>query len=69
MKAVERGEPIEKWYFLVDVLIAGFIGGLLGNLFGTDYRVAGLTGFVGTDILENVTKASFGRNLTLKKVS
>lgn len=68
MKSIERGESIEKWYFILTVFIAGFIGGALGNVFEVDYRIAGITGFVGTDILENVTKASFGRNLILKKV-
>jgi hypothetical protein len=67
MKSIERGEPIARWYFLLTVLIAAFIGGALGNVFGADYRVAGITGFVGTDILENITKASFGRNLVLRK--
>lgn len=68
MKSVERGEPIEAWYFILTVLIAAFIGGALGNIFEADYRVAGITGFVGTDILENITKASFGTNLILKKI-
>tara|TARA_Y100000310_G_scaffold167136_1_gene166888 strand:- start:999 stop:1274 length:276 start_codon:yes stop_codon:yes gene_type:complete len=67
MKSIERGEPMEKWYFAVTILIAAFIGGALGNIFEADYRVAGITGFVGTDILESVTKASFGRNITLTK--
>ena len=67
IKSIERGEPIEKWYFAVTVLVAAFIGGALGNVFEADYRVAGITGFVGTDILESVTKASFGKNLTLRK--
>jgi len=67
MKSVERGEPIKKWYFIITVLIAAFIGGALGNLFNIDYRVAGITGFVGTDILENVAKASFGGSIVLKK--
>ena len=67
MKSVEREEPVKWWYFLLTVAIAAFIGGALGNVFEADYRVAGITGFVGTDILENVTKASFGRNLALKK--
>ena len=66
-KSIEQGESIKLWYFGLTVLIAAFIGGALGNVFEADYRVAGITGFVGTDILENVTKASFGRNLSLKK--
>lgn len=68
MKAIERGEPIEKWYFMIDIFIAAIIGGVLGNVFNADYRTAGLVGFVGTDILESVTKASLGKNLVLKKV-
>ncbi len=69
MKSVERGEPIKLWYFILTIIIAAFIGGALGNVFEADYRVAGITGFVGTDILENVAKASFGRNLTLKRTT
>ena len=39
---------------------------MLGFVFDMDYKIAGLAGYVGTDILENVFKGSMGGNIMLK---
>lgn len=43
-------------YYLITVLIAIIIGIFVGIIFGPDYKTAGLAGYAGTDILENLFK-------------
>ena len=49
------------------LFVSGLIGGMLGFVFDIDYKIAALSGYVGTDILESVFKGSMGGNLTLVK--
>lgn len=65
-KAVGAGFEINKWHFLITLIVSAFIGGLLGIVFATDYRLAALAGYVGTDILENIFKGSLGKSVMIK---
>jgi len=67
VKSLNKGEQLDVVYFFGSVVIASLIGAGLGLGFSSDPRAAGLAGFVGTDILENVFKSSFGKNIVLKK--
>ncbi|NQV08279.1 hypothetical protein HQ529_00335 [Candidatus Woesearchaeota archaeon] len=66
-KAVNSGYVVNGMYFLITLIISGVIGGLLGFVFNMDYRVAGLAGYAGTDMLESIFKSSFGRTIIFKK--
>lgn len=68
-KAVNSGMEVNTWHFIITVVSAGFIGGILGTIFKVDYRFAALIGFVGTDFLENVLEGSMKKNIALQKVS
>jgi len=65
LKAITKGHSINIGYFLVTLFVSGLIGGMLGFVFDIDYKIAALSGYVGTDILESVFKGSMGGNLTL----
>lgn len=67
LKAINEGIIVHKGYFIITLIISGFIGGLLGMVFDMDFRVAALAGYVGTDILENIFKGALPKSLTLKK--
>ena len=66
LKAVNNGDEVKGGYFLISLIVSGVIGGMLGFVFDMDYKIAGLAGYVGTDILENVFKGSMGGNIMLK---
>ena len=66
LKAMNNGEQVRGAQFLITLIVSGIIGGMLGFVFNNDYRIAGLAGYVGTDILENVFKGSMGGNIMLK---
>jgi hypothetical protein len=66
LKASSKGFEIHAWHFVITLVISGFIGAMLGIVFSTDYRIAALAGYVGTDILENVFKGSIGRSVMVK---
>ena len=53
-----EGEPARLWKFGLTFFISVIIGGIIGYLFNFDYRVSGLAGFAGLDILSNIGKAS-----------
>jgi len=67
MKAVVKGKEINTKNFIITLIISGIIGGLLGFVFDIDYKIAGLAGYVGTDLLENVFKGSMGGSIALGK--
>ncbi|MBI2672515.1 hypothetical protein HYX16_06290 [Candidatus Woesearchaeota archaeon] len=67
MKAVAKNKTISIGYFLTTIIIAGAIGGILGSVFNTQYNIAALTGYVGTDILENVFKATLEGSVFIRK--
>ena len=58
MKAVNRNDKISVGYFLLTIIVAGIIGGILGSVFTVDYKLAAIAGYAGTDVLENVFKAA-----------
>jgi len=66
-KAAGRRATIRVGYFIVTVVLAGIIGGILGYYFNVDYRIAGLAGYVGTDILENVFSGLLPKSISLDK--
>lgn len=67
LKAINDGALINKGYFFITLIISGVIGGLLGTVFNTDYRITCLAGYVGTDILENVFTGVMPKSIILKK--
>lgn len=67
MKAVNRDQKIKINYFLITIITAGIIGGILGSVFTTDYRITALAGYAGTDILENIFKGAIGDTIVLQK--
>ena len=67
LKAINNGILVNKGYFIITLIISGVIGGLLGSLFTTDFRIAALAGYVGTDVLENVFKGVMPKSILLKK--
>jgi hypothetical protein len=66
LKAAGKGLHIHKGYFIATLIISAFIGGLMGTVFDSDYRIAALAGYVGTDLLENIFKGSIGKSLMVK---
>ena len=67
LKATSKGFEIHPWHFLITLVVSAIIGGLLGIVFNSDYRIAALAGYVGTDILENVFKGSIGKSVMIRK--
>lgn len=67
LKATGQGLSVNKGYFFLTLVASAFIGGILGVVFGADYKVAALSGYVGTDLLENIFKGSIGRTLVSRK--
>lgn len=67
LKAVERDVAVNAGYFLVTLFVSAAIGGMLGIFFDIDLKVAGLSGYVGTDILENVFTGMLPKSITLNK--
>ena len=43
-------------YYLITIIIAAIIGMFIGIIFGPNYKVAGLAGYAGTDVLEGLFK-------------
>ena len=67
IKAVGAGVTVHKGYFIITLIISGIIGGILGTVFNIDFRIAALSGYVGTDVLESIFKASIRKEIALKK--
>ena len=57
LKALSLRRRIIWNYYLITVVIAGIIGIFVGIVFNFDYRLALLSGYAGTDILEGVYKS------------
>jgi len=57
LKALSLRRRIIWTYYLITVIIAGIIGIFVGIVFNFDYRLALLSGYAGTDILEGVYKS------------
>lgn len=57
LKALRRGEPFIPLYYLLTGLIAWILGVFSGSIFGSDWRVALLAGYAGTDLIESAIKA------------
>ncbi len=67
MKAVNKEKKISLNYFVITIVTAGIIGGILGSVFTTDYRITALAGYAGTDVLENIFKGAIGETIVLQK--
>ena len=67
LKAVNNGIIVNKGYFIITLIVSAFIGGLLGIVFNMDIKIAGLAGYVGTDILENVFTGLMPKSILLNK--
>jgi hypothetical protein len=65
LKAAGKDIHVHKGYFIITLLVSAFIGGLMGVVFDSDYRIAALAGYVGTDLLENIFKGSMGKSLVV----
>ena len=57
LKALSLRRRIIWTYYLITVIIAGIIGIFVGIVFNFDYRLALLSGYAGTDILEGIYKS------------
>lgn len=57
LKALSLRRRIIWNYYLITVVIAGIIGIFVGIVFNFDYRLALLSGYAGTDILEGLYKS------------
>lgn len=67
LKSVNEGSVVNKGYFIITLVVSGFIGGVLGVIIDIDFRVAALAGYVGTDILENLVTGMLPSSIVLKK--
>jgi len=67
MKSVSKNKKFSSGHFLITIITAGVIGGILGSVFTTTYNVAALAGYVGTDVLENVFKATLEGSVFIRK--
>ena len=67
MKSVSKGSKVNKGYFVSSVITSATIGGILASVFNTDYRVAALAGYAGTDFLENIYKGIIRGDVVLTK--
>ena len=67
LKAVGRRETIHLWWFLVTILMAAIIGGVIGTLFDAGKAVSALVGYAGTDILDNLVKSAIPKKIALVK--
>lgn len=67
MKAVNNNEKISVGYFLLTVITASIIGGILGSVFTLDFKLTALAGYAGTDILENIFKATLEGSVFIRK--
>jgi len=55
-KTIEKTDHFKPSYFVVTILIAGIIGAAAGILADTEWQVSFLTGYAGTDFIENLYK-------------
>lgn len=67
LKALNEGKVAHAGYFIISLAIGGVIGGILGSMFETDYRVAALAGYVGTDLLENLITVSMPKKIVMRR--
>lgn len=67
LKAVNEGIIVNKGHFIVTLIASGFIGGILGSFFTIDIKIAALSGYVGTDMLENVFAGLLPTSITINK--
>jgi len=63
---VVGSKTLHLWYFLITIVVASILGSIVGLIFGTGNAVSALTGYVGTDILENVFVGVLPKSLTIK---
>ena len=67
VKAANNGFSFDAYYFFITVVSAGFIGSIIGFVFSSDIRVSALSGYVGTDVLENVFSSIAPKVLVVKR--
>lgn len=67
LKSLSRGESFSTGYLLITIIIAGIIGAGLGSLFDYDFILAALSGYAGTDILENIIGGYLPNKINIKK--
>jgi fluoride ion exporter CrcB/FEX len=57
-KAISKKKKVRWDYWLITILTSIVIGIFVGLLFAPDYKLALLTGYAGTDIIEGIVKAT-----------
>lgn len=56
IKAMRSGVQIVWSYTLTTIIASGIIGAAAGTLFGSEPKIAVVSGYVGMDLLENAYK-------------
>ena len=67
MKAAGRNDKFNMGHFLITIITASIIGGILGSVFTVEYKLAALAGYASTDVLENVFKATLEGSVFIRK--
>ena len=66
-KSLNRREEMQKGIFILDVIVAGILGGVMGQFIGLDYHISALAGYVGPDLLHNFIDVAVPKSITIKK--
>lgn len=64
LKFAENRQRISPWYFLISIITAAFLGGVLGSIFNSGKALSALVGYIGSDILENIIKGVAPKSLS-----
>ena len=67
-KTIEKADHFKPQYFLITILISGVVGAAAGILADTEWQVSFLTGYAGTDFIENLYKIKLGQRLSNPKL-
>ena len=67
-KTIEKADHFKPQYFLITILISGVVGASAGALADTEWQVSFLTGYAGTDFIENLYKIRLGQKILSPKV-
>ena len=67
-KTIEKADHFKPQYFLITILISGVVGAAAGILADTEWQVSFLTGYAGTDFIENLYKIKLGQRFSSSKL-
>lgn len=66
LSAAEHKRTVNLWLFILSIVTAGILGGLIGSIFNSNKTVAALVGYVGSSIIDNVAASVIPKTVGFK---